>query len=43
MESLKKMFEMLNRLNNTPSESGFKLDAKIKHAESVNTILRKVK
>ena len=34
--SLKKMFEMLNRINNTPSESDFKLDAKIKHKERIN-------
>lgn len=38
--SLKKMFEMLNRLNNTPSESGFKLNAKIKHKERINIILK---
>tara|TARA_B100000029_G_scaffold264040_1_gene260202 strand:+ start:1291 stop:1422 length:132 start_codon:yes stop_codon:yes gene_type:complete len=43
MESLKKMFEMLNRLNNTPSASDFRLDAKVRHAERVNAIKRKVK
>jgi len=41
--SLKKMFEMLNRLNHTPSESDFKLDAKIKHTERINAVKRKVK
>lgn len=32
---------MLNRLNNTPSHSNFKLDAKIVHKESTNCILTK--
>lgn len=41
--SLKKMFEMLNRLNHTPSESDFRLDAKIKHTERINAVKRKVK
>jgi hypothetical protein len=40
--SLKRMFEMLNRINHTPSESGFKLDAKVKHSERVNVIKRRV-
>ncbi len=41
--SLKKMFEMLNRLNHTPSESGFRLDAKIRHSEKVNHKLTRVR
>lgn len=40
--SLKKMFEMLNRLNHTPSESGFRLNAKIKHSEKINIIKRSI-
>jgi len=40
--SLRAMFEMLNRLNHTPSYSAPKLDAKVKHKESINTILRRV-
>ncbi len=32
---------MLNRLNNTPSLSNFKLDSKIVHKESTNAILTK--
>lgn len=42
MTNIKKMFELLNRINHTPSESDFKLDAKIKHAERINTVLRSV-
>jgi hypothetical protein len=38
--SLKRMFDMLNRLNHTPSESDFRLDAKVKHSERINTVLR---
>lgn len=34
---------MLNRLNHTPSESDFRLDAKIKHTERINAVKRKVK
>jgi len=35
--SLRKMFEMLNRINKTPSFS--KMDAKIKHNERINAVL----
>jgi hypothetical protein len=38
--SLRKMFEMLNRINHTPSESNGKMDSKIFHAERINTVLR---
>jgi hypothetical protein len=37
--TIKKLFEMLNRLNKTPSHSNFKLDAKIVHKEATNCIL----
>jgi hypothetical protein len=37
--TLKKLFEMLNRLNHTPSHSNFRLDAKIVHKESTNAIV----
>ena len=37
--TMKKLFEMLNRLNGTPSESNFKLDAKIIHKEHINAII----
>ena len=40
MKSVKKWFEMLNRINHTPSVSDkFKLDAKIHHVEQTNAIL----
>ena len=40
MKSVKKWFEMLNRINHTPSVSDkFKLDAKIIHKESINAVL----
>ena len=38
--SLRAMFEMLNRLNGTPSKSHGGIDAKIFHAEKVNVVLR---
>jgi hypothetical protein len=38
--SLRDMFEMLNRLNHTPSKSHGGIDAKIFHAEKVNVVLR---
>ena len=37
--SLRAMFEMLNRLNHTPSKSHGGIDAKIFHAEKVNIVL----
>jgi hypothetical protein len=37
--SLRKMFEMLNRINNTPSKSHGGIDAKIFHTERVNIVL----
>jgi hypothetical protein len=37
--SLRKMFEMLNRINHTPSFS--KLDAKVLHKEKINCVLTK--
>jgi hypothetical protein len=37
---MRKLFEMLNRINGTPSHSEPKLDAKVKHKETVITILR---
>lgn len=43
MDTLKKMFEMINRLNHTPSESSFRLDGKIKHNEKVNVVKRRMK
>jgi len=36
---MKKLFELLNRLNHTPSESNFKLDSKIKTHEKTNAVL----
>jgi hypothetical protein len=39
---MRKLFEMLNRINGTPSHSEPKLDAKVRHKESVNTVLRRV-
>ena len=39
--SLRGMFEMLNRINGTPSHSEIKLDAKVRHKESINVILRR--
>ena len=36
---MKTLFELLNRINHTPSESKIKLDAKIKHKESTNAVL----
>ena len=40
MEPIRKLFDMLNRINHTPSLSNkFKLDAKILHAEHTNAIL----
>jgi len=39
--SLRAMFEMLNRLNGTPAKSHGGIDAKIFHAERINTILRR--
>ena len=41
--SLKRMFDMLNRLNHTPSESDFKLDAKVLHSEKINCIVTNAK
>jgi hypothetical protein len=37
--SLRAMFEMLNRLNHTPSKSHGGIDAKIFHAERINVVL----
>ena len=42
MTSIKKMFEMLNRINHSPSTSERGIDAKVFHAERVNTVLRSV-
>jgi hypothetical protein len=39
--SLRGMFEMLNRINGTPSKSETKLDAKVLHKESIDVILRR--
>lgn len=39
---MRKLFEMLNRINGTPSYSEPKLDAKVRHKETVNTVLRRV-
>lgn len=42
MFSTKKFFEMLNRINHTPSFSDkFRLDAKIVHHERINALLTK--
>lgn len=38
---MRKLFEMLNRINHTPSMSKFKLDAKVGHKESVSIIITK--
>jgi hypothetical protein len=39
---MRKLFDMLNRLNGTPSISNkFKLDAKVAHKESIDVILTK--
>ena len=35
---MRKLFEMLNRLNNTPSKSHGGIDAKIFHAERINLV-----
>ena len=40
--SLRAMFEMLERIYGTPIKLSPKLDAKVKHKESINTILRRV-
>ena len=37
--SLRAMFEMLNRLNHTPSKSHGGIDAKVFQAERVNVVL----
>jgi len=37
--SLKRMFEMLNRINKTPSKSETKLNAKVRHKERINYVL----
>jgi hypothetical protein len=37
--SLRKMFDMLNRINHTPSFS--KLDAKVIHHEKINAVITK--
>ena len=34
-----RVFELLNRINHTPSISNSKIDAKIKHKENVNAVL----
>ena len=39
--SLKRMFDMLNRLNHAPSESDFKLNAKVRHKEKINAVITK--
>jgi len=36
---IRKLFEMLNRINHTPTKSNFKLDAKIKTTERTNAVL----
>lgn len=38
---MKKLFELLNRINHTPSHSGTKLDAKVFHKEKINVVLTK--
>lgn len=37
--TIKKMFEMLNRINHTPSESNSRQDSNIKHKEQTNAVL----
>ena len=37
--TMRKLFEMLNRLNHTPSKSNDKLNAKIGIGESVNALI----
>lgn len=36
---MKKLFELLNRLNHTPSMSNYKLDSHIRHRERTNAVL----
>jgi len=38
--SLRDMFDMLNRINHTPSKSHGGIDAKVFHKERINVILR---
>ena len=38
-KSIRKMFELLNRINHTPSKSNNKLDSQIQHKESSNAVL----
>lgn len=38
---MRKLFEMLNRINHTPSHSESKMDAKVFHKESIDVILTK--
>jgi len=38
---MRKLFEMLNRINHTPSKSHGGINAKIFHKESINVILTK--
>jgi len=35
----KKIFNLVNRMNHTPSQSNSKLDAKIQHKENINALL----
>lgn len=38
---MRKLFEMLNRLNHTPSKADFGLNAKVHHKESIDAIITK--
>ena len=41
--SIRKISELLNNINHTPSKSNFKLDAKIKTTERTNAVLTSLK
>jgi hypothetical protein len=38
---MRKLFELLNRINHTPSQSHNGMDAKVFHKESLNVVLTK--
>ncbi len=40
---MRKLFEMLNRINHTPAKSLDKMDAQIGHKENVNVVIRNYK
>ena len=43
INSMKKVFDMLNRINHTPSISNKKSDSQIRHREIINGVLTSVR